>query len=252
MQILRPLRFRISCRSYSHILASMNVHNSSRLQALEVDHLFHLGLDTSMPLQELFGKVKCVVMSGGRERAKTFAARLQKTFTPEAESPPEPIGSTSRYCLYLVGEFMSVSHGMGGPSISILLVELTKLFFHAKAQNVIYIRTGTSGGIGVAPGTVVISDKVYNEGLEPVMETFACGKKQRHPTTFTPAIAEALYSLRGDLPAVIAGTVSCNSYYDGQGRLDGISASYNEDDRITYLNACHAKGIRNMEMEGLV
>lgn len=122
----------------------MNIQNSARLRALEVDHLFHLGLDSSMPLKDMFGQVKCVVMSGGRERARAFAQRLQDTFGPKNGGAPKPVGSTSRYSLFVVGQYMSVSHGMGGPSISILLVELTKLFCHAQARDVVYIRTGKS------------------------------------------------------------------------------------------------------------
>lgn len=84
------------------------------------------------------------------------------------------------------------------------------------------------------------------------MEVFECGKRRNHPAKLDTALSSALYSLRSDVPAVVGGTVSCNSYYHGQGRLDGISAGYNEADRLDFLKACHAKGVRNMEMEGLV
>lgn len=47
---------------------------------------------------------------------------------------------------------------MGVPSISILLHEMIKLMFHAKAKDPIFVRIGTCGGIGVEGGTVVISE----------------------------------------------------------------------------------------------
>lgn len=47
---------------------------------------------------------------------------------------------------------------MGVPSISILLHEMIKLMFHAKAKDPIFFRIGTCGGIGVEGGTVVISE----------------------------------------------------------------------------------------------
>lgn len=60
---------------------------------------------------------------------------------------------------------------MGGPSLSILLHELFKLLYHAQCTNVTFFRIGTSGGIGVPPGTVVISNKeAVNERLEPYYE----------------------------------------------------------------------------------
>jgi hypothetical protein len=39
-------------------------------------------------------------------------------------------------------------HGMGIPSIAIMLHELIKLLYHARCSNVTIIRIGTSGGIG--------------------------------------------------------------------------------------------------------
>lgn len=39
-------------------------------------------------------------------------------------------------------------HGMGVPSISIMLHELIKLLHHAQCSDVVLIRLGTSGGVG--------------------------------------------------------------------------------------------------------
>lgn len=83
---------------------------------------------------------------------------------------------TDRYCMYKVGPVLSISvsvaqaaltvkcdvffffkshaslsllqHGMGVPSISIMLHELIKLLHHAQCRNVILFRLGTSGGVG--------------------------------------------------------------------------------------------------------
>lgn len=41
-------------------------------------------------------------------------------------------------------------HGMGIPSISIMLHELIKLLYHAKCSDITIIRIGTSGGIGIS------------------------------------------------------------------------------------------------------
>lgn len=59
---------------------------------------------------------------------------------------------------------------MGISSISILLHEILKLLHYAKCTNVTLFRIGTSGGIGVEPGTVVITNKAVDELLRPFHE----------------------------------------------------------------------------------
>lgn len=44
--------------------------------------------------------------------------------------------------------FHVLQHGMGVPSISIMLHELIKLLHHAQCRDVILFRLGTSGGVG--------------------------------------------------------------------------------------------------------
>jgi len=41
---------------------------------------------------------------------------------------------------------------MGMPSMKILLHELNKLLFYARAKDYICLRVGTSGGVGIEPG----------------------------------------------------------------------------------------------------
>lgn len=53
---------------------------------------------------------------------------------------------------------MSISHGMGVPSIGILLHEIIKLMYHAKCKDPVFMRLGTCGGVGIEGGTVVVSD----------------------------------------------------------------------------------------------
>lgn len=49
------------------------------------------------------------------------------------------------FCLFFA---FSLQHGMGIPSIAIMLHELIKLLHHARCTDVTVIRIGTSGGIG--------------------------------------------------------------------------------------------------------
>lgn len=57
---------------------------------------------------------------------------------------------------------------MGQPSISILLHELIKLMYHAAVKDPIFFRLGTCGGLGLEPGTVVITTEPLNGMLEPI------------------------------------------------------------------------------------
>ena len=59
---------------------------------------------------------------------------------------------------------------MGIPSISILLHEVIKLMFHARAREPVFFRIGTCGGIGLECGTVVISEEAVDGMLQPYLE----------------------------------------------------------------------------------
>ena len=101
----------------------------------------------------------------------TMCDRLCSLVTAPPPTPPPSspfslshpcLASCRRYSLFKVGPVLSVSHGIGGPSISIMLHEVTKLLMYAGVSlgSVSFIRIGTSGGLGVPPGSVVVSDKV--------------------------------------------------------------------------------------------
>lgn len=51
-----------------------------------------------------------------------------------------------------------------------MLHEVIKLLYHAKCKDVVLIRSGTCGGIGVEPGTVVITRNSVNDHFIPVHE----------------------------------------------------------------------------------
>lgn len=56
-----------------------------------------------------------------------FATLISKTLG----KPETKVGKDQRYVLYLVGPVLVCSHGMGGPSTSILLHEVAKLLHYA-------------------------------------------------------------------------------------------------------------------------
>ena len=55
---------------------------------------------------------------------------------------------TDRYSMFKVGPVLCINHGIGCPSLSILLNEVLKLLLYSECKDVTFFRIGTSGGIG--------------------------------------------------------------------------------------------------------
>ncbi|KAF4679835.1 Uridine phosphorylase 2, partial [Perkinsus olseni] len=224
---------------------------------LKTDYYYHLGLDTDMDLQGIFGNVKFVVLMGSAARAEFFAEAMANAIV--SKSMPKPavarLGKTERYSMYKVGPVIAVSHGMGGPSLHILVNELAKLCDRAGIiDSVKWIRMGTSGGCGVPPGTVVVTTQAMNEEVEPFWRCVQLGKVVKIPTdcvdmSFVDAILE---SVPEGISAVKGKTMAADDFYEGQGRLDGaLETWYNEEDKMAFMKRLYDAGVRNIEMESV-
>ncbi|XP_031429676.1 uridine phosphorylase 1 isoform X2 [Clupea harengus] len=168
---------------------------------------------------------------------------------------PNICAGTDRYAMYKVGPVLSVSHGMGIPSIAIMLHELIKLLYHARCTDVTVVRIGTSGGIGLKPGTVVITKQSVDACFQPRFEQVILGKPVVRSTELDSDLAEELLQCSknlGDMETVIANTMCTMDFYEGQARLDGAFCSYTEEDKQNYLKEAYAAGVRNIEMESSV
>lgn len=77
-----------------------------------------------------------------------------------------------------VGPVLCFSHGMGIPSVAILLHEVIKLMYHAKCNDPIFFRLGTCGGIGIEGGNLVISESAVDGLMKPYLELVSVGGKQ--------------------------------------------------------------------------
>lgn len=115
-------------------------------------------------------------MQGSGDRARDLATFLSQQL--DIPFSGEPIGKTERFflsvletiliCRYKVGNVICVSHGMGMPSLSILLHEMYKLLYYAGClSKCTIIRSGTCGGVGVEPGTVAITTGGVDPSLHP-------------------------------------------------------------------------------------
>jgi len=226
------------------------------------DVLYHLGLSNiHYDLEEMFGDVRFVCMGGSAARMESFA----KYFLDRSGAKLPlgcglvPIGKTERYSMFKVGPVISVNHGMGMASMSILLHEIQKLLYHARAKNVTMFRIGTSGGLGVEAGTVVVAKEAVNPiDFEPYFSQVTMDKVIKYPSHFNEELvgkvlqcAEA--SEDGKLPklsAITGKTMATDDFYEGQGRLDGALCTYNEEDKLAWITRAHKAGVRNIEMEG--
>jgi uridine phosphorylase len=199
--------------SSSSSVHNISVHMNPHIKELSVDHYYHLGLDSGMPLKEMFGDVKFVILSGSPVRALETSIKLTAALGVHLPlgTSLSPIGKTERYSIYKVGPVLSVSHGMGKPSISIMLHEITKLLEKSGVVDPIYIRVGTCGGLGVKPGTVVISTGTLNGALQPWFPVIIFGKEVRRPCVVDQSLVEDIYKSRGNFETVKGLTVAVSN-----------------------------------------
>ncbi|XP_032596137.1 uridine phosphorylase 1 isoform X2 [Drosophila grimshawi] len=158
-----------------------------------------------------------------------------------------------RYSLFKVGPVLCASHGIGNPSISIVLHELLKIMHYAKCQKPVFFRMGTCGGIGIEPGTVVITSEALDGQLRAVYEVVIHTEPQLRPTVLSKDLIRELKSLTEpctDGYDTIAGkTMCCNDFYESQSRMDGAFCDYKPDQRTEFLKRISMSGVVNMEME---
>lgn len=233
------------------------VHNPN-LDTMKDDILYHFNLGTSThDLPAMFGDIKFVCVGGSPWRMKAFTEYIGRELgltEPKAEYPNICAG-TDRYAMYKAGPVLSVSHGMGIPSIAIMLHELIKLLYHARCTNVTVFRIGTSGGIGLRPGTVVITKQAVDATFLPRFEQLILGKPVVRSTDLDPDLAEALLECSNnleDFETVVGNTMCTMDFYEGQARLDGAFCCYTEEEKQNYLREAFAAGVRNIEMESSV
>ena len=225
------------------------MHRNKNLEEIEVDYLYHLGLDSSMNIKDLFGNVKFVCMGGSPDRAYELAKKIEEK--SDKTSTIEQFGKTERTSLYKIGNVISMSHGMGMPSILIFLHEVTKLLEYAGCIDYIFIRIGTSGGIGIEPGTIVLTSEAVNSNFKSVFDHQVLDKTYSFPTNLDSNLIARIQSCVKTTNSLVLGkTLGTDDFYEGQGRLDGALAPlYTNIEKQDYLQRAFMIGVRNIEME---
>ncbi|KAJ8960406.1 hypothetical protein NQ318_013686 [Aromia moschata] len=198
-----------------------------------------------------------VCMGGTPKRMETFAFYIMKEIghkLPTGTTLTDISQYSYRYSMYKVGPVLSISHGMGVPSIGILLHEIIKLMYHARCKDPIFFRIGTSGGIGIEGGTVVISEKAVDGLGNDCYQVPMLGKIVKRPALLDKRLSRELKALahpEDPYETVIGTTMCADDFYEGQGRLDGAFCEYTESDKMVYLQDLQSKGVKNIEMEAI-
>ncbi|XP_065568267.1 uridine phosphorylase 1-like [Artemia franciscana] len=228
------------------------------IELMDQDILYHLALGSgSHDLQAMFGDVKYVCMGGTPKRMEQFAYFIMNEigFKLPAGTTLLDISQYSyRYSMYKVGPVLSISHGMGIPSVGILLHEIIKLMYHARVKDPIFFRLGTCGGIGIEGGNIVITEEAVDGMGRPFLELPILGKIVHRPAKLDRDLAMELKDLAtADDPweTHVGKTMCTHDFYEGQGRLDGAFCEYTERDKLNFLEKIHKDHIINMEMESL-
>ncbi|XP_068156613.1 uridine phosphorylase 1 isoform X2 [Drosophila tropicalis] len=230
------------------------------LNAMNSDYLYHLNInvpntkDTS-EFQKQFGDVRVVCAGGTKSRMYELALHFRDLLKIKKEDSEivDLSESGHRYALFKVGPILCASHGVGSSTFSVVLHELLKLVKYAKCDDPVFIRVGTCGGVGVPPGTVVVTKNAYNGLLRNEHEIFILGERVVRPAKFPQNVIKDIlaYGASGDddFQIISGNTMSTDCFYEGQGRIDGAICEYDENAKMSFLKKCHELGICNIEME---
>ncbi|GMT18915.1 hypothetical protein PFISCL1PPCAC_10212, partial [Pristionchus fissidentatus] len=222
---------------------------NSALNLNQDDFLYHFGLSrTSVDLEKIFGDTKFVCCGGSPTRFEHYA----NEFSKDSGLPLSAnLSRSDRFVIYKTGPVLWINHGMGAPSLSIMMVETLKLIHYARATDVTFIRLGTSGGVGVAPGSVVVTNAPVNGELNEEHVQWIAGKKVVREARLDKRLQQDLIAMGEELslPVVSGKTLCADDFYEGQMRLDGYFCDYTSTDKFAFLRQLHEMGVRNIEME---
>ncbi|CAH1775007.1 unnamed protein product [Owenia fusiformis] len=228
------------------------------VQGMTEDVLYHLALGTnSHDLPSMFGDLKFVCVGGSPRRMEKVALYMADALDIDIPTGMalNNIGhGKARYAIYKVGPVLAISHGMGRPSMSIMMHELFKLLHHAGCTGVTLFRVGTCGGLGLEPGSVVVTEEALSPLLQPSYDQIILGNVVSRPCVLDKDTANDLMgcaSTEDEFATVKGKTMSADDFYEEQGRLDGALCNYTEDDKMAYLKRAHDLGVRNIEMEAV-
>lgn len=228
-------------------------HLDRALKGEIVDHLYHFGISSADEILASMKDLKAIVLGGSPHRI----ARMAKTWSDNnKKSPMLKFPKDERFTVYYTHGVLFSSHGMGMPSMSIAIQELMKLVYFVKKGNlsevekVFWCRVGTSGGVGLEPGSVVISTESVLPDLKPY-RLFVAGVETYFTSKFPEkCIDEIIKANANEKMNIVKGkTIGGDSFYIEQNRIDGAIAMCDEKGKMEWLKKAEKFGVKNIEME---
>jgi uridine phosphorylase len=219
------------------------------------DVYYHFGVASADPILEKLRDVRAVIMAGSGGRIKEFADRWSAL---NGGSEIVAFPKEDRFVTRFTGGVLFASHGMGMPSASIALQELMRLVFFLKRGDldamaeVFWCRVGTSGGVGLPGGTVVVSSEGLMADLKPYRLLRGGDGEYWFDGTFPSAAYDAIIAANEhtDFEVVSGKTVAGNEFFLEQFRLDGAVCFETPETKMAWLQWLDENGVRNIEMEG--
>lgn len=220
-----------------------------------VDHYYHYGVSSADPIVERLRDVRAIVMAGSGERITEFA---QHWSTLNDDSEIIALPKEDRFVTRYTAGVIFASHGMGMPSASIAMQEMMRLVYFLKRgdlaalDEIFWARVGTSGGVGLPGGTIVVSDA----GLMPDLKPYRLFQGARGTYWFdgtfpAPTRAAIIAANAGSGHSIVEGTtIATHEFFIEQFRLDGAIRLETETTKQEFLRWLYDNGVRNIEMEG--
>jgi uridine phosphorylase len=219
------------------------------------DVYYHFGVASSDPLLRKLRDVRAVIIAGSGSRIKEFAERWSElNGGTEIVAFPKEDRFVTRY----TAGVLFASHGMGMPSASIALQELMRMVFFLKRgdldamDDVFWCRVGTSGGVGLPVGTVVVSSEGLMADLRPYRLLNGGIGEYWFDGHFPPATSQAIIesNKHSDFEIISGKTVAGNEFFLEQFRLDGALCLETPETKMAWLRWLQDNGVVNIEMEG--
>lgn len=222
------------------------------LKGEKIDYLYHIGLNSQSDELKLMKNIKAVIMAGSPNRIKRMAKNYKgKRFK---------FKKNERFYAEYVKDVLFISHGMGGPSISICLHEILKMIYYIKkgsmrdVNKVFICRIGTSGGFNIPAGSLVLTKKA----LMPNLEDYYVKRKGREDnkikfnSEYPLSVIKKIINVNEESKIYIGNTINCDDFYSEQLREDGAIIDLNNNEKEKLFHSFVEKRVLNMEMESAV
>ena len=219
------------------------------------DVYYHYGVSSTDPVLDKMRGIRAVIMAGSGGRIKEFAQRWSD-INGGAEIIAFP--KEDRFVTRYTAGVMFASHGMGMPSASIAVQEAMRMVYFLKRgdldamDEVFWARVGTSGGVGLPGGTIVVTSEGLMADLKPYRLLQGAKGIYWFEGTFPAATRAAIIEANKDSGlAIVSGkTIATNEFFLEQFRLDGAICLETPETKMRWLHWLDEHGVRNIEMEG--